>query len=121
MLKPLVEDDDMGIIREGAITRGMRRQQVEDYDEETAPKQARLRDVSEHHLYRERTVVSNKTEPSQQVALVHNATVVSVVKHAVEILKFHNGEGAYFNSLNDEQKENIRQQITDLEIGKYSI
>ena len=121
MLKPLVEDDEMGIIREGAITRGIRRQQVEDYDEESAPKQARLRDVSEHHLYRERTIVPTRKEESQQVALVHNAKVVSVVKHAVEILKFHNGQGAYFNSLNDEQKDNIQQQMADVEIGKYFI
>ena len=72
-------------------------------------------------MYRERTIVTNKVDAPQQVALVHNAKVVSVVKHAVEILKFHNGQGAYFNSLNDDQKENIRQQLADVEIGKYSI
>ena len=111
-VRPLVEDEDRGIIREGAITRGLRRRQVDDYDEETAPKQARLRDVSEYHLFRKRTIVAPKIDDtSNQVAMVHNAAVVSTHKHVVEILKLQNFEGAYFNSLTRDQKDNLESQI----------
>ena len=120
-VEPLVEDEERGIIREGAITRTLRRRQVEEYDEETAPKQARLRDVSDFHLYRKRTIAPSIDDSSNQMALVHNAAVVSTHKHVVEILKLQNFTGAYFNSLNKAEKENLRTQIESTEIqGKIS-
>ena len=114
--RPLVEDEyvdqfESGIIREGAITHSLRRRQVEDYDEETAPKQARLRDVSEHHLFRKRTIAPSVDDSSNQVAMAHNAAVVTTHRHVVEILKLQKFEGAYYNSLNNDQKENLKAQI----------
>ena len=118
---PLVEDEERGIIREGAITRGLRRRQVEDYDEETAPKQARLRDISDHHLYRKRMFASAVDETSNQVALVHNAAVVSTHKHVVEILKLQNFEGAYFKALDQAQRDNLKLAVETPEVeGMFS-
>ena len=118
--KPLVENEDQesGILRGGAITRNIRRRQVDGYDEDSALKQARLRDVSEHHLYRQRRIAPTQEATTDKVALVHNANVVSIHRHIVEILKFQNCQGAYFNSLNEAQKENIQQQIADNLEGK---
>ena len=112
--RPLVDVDEQferGIIREGAITHSLRRRQVEEYDDETAPKQARLRDISEHHLFRKRTIAPSVDDSSSQVAMVHNAAVVTTHRHVVEILRLQKFKGAYYNSLNNDQKENIKAQI----------
>ena len=116
--KPLADDEEAGIIRQGAITRNIRRHQVEEYDEDSAPKQARMREVSGHHLYRERLIAPRQDNSTEVVALSHNARVVSIHRHVVEILKLQEFKGAYFNSLNNAEKENIQQEMADTAEGK---
>lgn len=116
--KPLVDDEERGIIRQGAITRNLRRHQVEEYDENSAPKQARMREVSSHHLYRERMIAPSQDKSTDVVALAHNASVVTVHRHIVEILQMQNWQGAYFNSLNEAEKENLQQAMADDVVGK---
>ena len=116
--KPLAEEYEAGVLRQGAITRDLRRHQVDEYNEDSAPKQARMRDISGHHLYRERMITPSQDKSTDVVALSHNAKVVSVHRHIVEILKLQNCDGAYFNSLNESDKENARQHMSEIVEGK---
>ena len=120
--KPLVENEDderkMGGNR--ALTWTDRRQQVDDYTEETASKQFRLRQISEHHLMRKRPYLSildniDIEEPS----LDPNSDANVIHSHILAILGIQSCEGAFFNSLSQNEQNSVRDFLAENHESKF--
>ena len=95
----------------------MRRAEVDSYNEESAAKQFRLKQMSDNNIYRPRNFVSNVDTPTDELPLASNSTAATTMKHIVEILAMQNFEGAYFNSLSKENKLSLKDYIRDTPIG----
>ena len=99
----------------------MRRAEVDSYNEESAAKQFRLKQMSDNNIYRPRNFVSNVDTPVDELPLATNSTAATTMKHIIEILAMQNFEGAYFNSLSKDHKLSIKDYFKTLVPGKTNV
>ena len=106
--KPRVEEEEVGV-GGNALSWSTRRQQVDDFTEETAAKQFRLREISDHHLFRKRPYISKIDKISaKEPSIDPNSDASTIFDHIIAILALQNCEGAFFNSLSQNEQENIK-------------
>ena len=107
--------------RGNTFTWDMRRAEVDSYNEESAAKQFRLKQMSDNNIYRPRNFVSNVDTPVDELPLATNSTAATTMKHIIEILAMQNFEGAYFNSLSKDHKLSIKDYFKTLVPGKTNV
>ena len=119
--KPLVQREEQSGAR-NPLSWSDRRQQVDDYTELTAAKQFRLRQISDHHLHRKRPFISTLDNIlDDEPALAPNADASAIHDHILAILGIQNGEGAFFNSLSQEQQRVIQNALQENTEGNFLI
>ena len=107
--------------RQGALTWDMRRREVDDYTEETAAKQFRLREVSDFHLYRKRPFLALEEKPAVASTSKTSSDGAIAYKHIVEIMAIQYKKGAYYESMSEGEKEAVDQFFFDMEIGNSNV
>ena len=96
-----------------------RRQQVDDYTEETASKQFRLRVISQHHLYRKRpyfSILDNSTIKEPSLDPDSDASVIH--EHILAILNLQNCDGVLFHSLSQQEQESVKTYFAENHEGE---
>ena len=87
------------------------------YQFEISSKQFRLREISEHHLFRKRPYLALQANDMDLPKLDQNTDATTVFRHIVEILSLQDGYGAYFDSLSKGEKEYINERLEELTAG----
>ena len=117
--RPRVNNEDLGLLRKGALSYDERRLEVENYTQDTAAKQFRLRELSEHHLHRKRPYLALQANENPVEANFISQQPATAYCHVIGILSMQNCEGTYFDSLSKADQENIKQFFPDDEAGKH--
>ena len=116
--KPRVEEEEVGV-GGNALSWSTRRQQVDDFTEETAAKQFRLREISDHHLFRKRPYLSSLDNISAREPPITSESDANIIfDHIIAIMALQNCEGAFFNSLSQNEQETIREYFAQHTEGK---
>ena len=117
-LRPRVNNEDLGLLRKGALSYDERRLEVESYTQDTAAKQFRLRELSEYHLHRKRPHLALQANDTPFDANFKSQQPATAYCHVIGILSMQNCEGSYFDSMSKAEQENVVQVFQDEEVGK---